>query len=70
VEIVDRGKGISGTPGSNHVRPGVGVRGMRERVSQLHGQFVIDSDSSGTTVRAILPIVVPVSSAGEVDAGG
>ena len=62
VRVEDRGKGIlpdkqvemnsSGTPG-------VGIRGMRERVHQLGGSLEIHSDGlgKGTVVTAILPIV-------------
>lgn len=58
VEIEDRGKGIplekqeemnsSGTPG-------VGIRGMRERLRQLGGTLVFRSGSSGTVVVVTLP---------------
>jgi signal transduction histidine kinase len=37
------------------LRTGVGLRGMRERVAQLGGEFHVESDSKGTTVTAILP---------------
>jgi signal transduction histidine kinase len=58
VEISDQGKGIpaekleemasSGTPG-------VGVRGMRERLRQLGGSLGMQSNGSGTTVTVRLP---------------
>lgn len=58
VEINDQGKGIpvekleemasSGTPG-------VGIRGMRERLRQLGGTLEMQSNSSGTTVTIRLP---------------
>jgi signal transduction histidine kinase len=35
---------------------GVGIRGMRERVRHFRGDLVIESDSSGTRVHAILPL--------------
>jgi PAS domain S-box-containing protein len=35
---------------------GVGIRGMRERIRHLHGDLIIDSSSSGTTVCATLPL--------------
>jgi PAS domain S-box-containing protein len=35
---------------------GVGIRGMRERVRQFHGDLVIESNSSGTRVFASLPL--------------
>jgi signal transduction histidine kinase len=64
VEIEDKGKGIppdkqeemnsSGTPG-------VGIRGMRERVRQLGGTLEIKSSGSGTIVVVELPLVEPSS---------
>lgn len=35
---------------------GVGIAGMRERVRQLGGTLEVHSDTSGTTVRATLPV--------------
>jgi PAS domain S-box-containing protein len=35
---------------------GVGIRGMRERVSQCDGDLVIESDSSGTRIYASIPL--------------
>jgi signal transduction histidine kinase len=59
VEVADKGKGIplekqqemasSGTPG-------VGIRGMRERIRQLAGSLDISSNVSGTVVVVRLPI--------------
>lgn len=40
---------------------GVGIRGMRERVRQFHGDLVIESDGSGTRVSASLPLRTPLS---------
>jgi PAS domain S-box-containing protein len=40
---------------------GVGIRGMRERVRHFRGDLVIESDGSGTRVRAILPLKTPLS---------
>ena len=36
---------------------GVGIAGMRERVKQLGGQMEIQSDSKGTTVKAVLQFI-------------
>lgn len=58
VEVQDRGKGISLEKQlelSSAGRTGVGFRGMRERLRQLGGSLEIQSDGSGTTVRATLP---------------
>jgi signal transduction histidine kinase len=59
VDVQDEGKGIppekrelmasSGTPG-------VGIRGMRERIRQLGGSLEIQSDDAGTLVAARLPV--------------
>src|SRR5215469_8762778 len=38
---------------------GVGIRGMRERLRQLGGEISIESDASGTTVLASLPVPSP-----------
>jgi len=63
VEVEDQGRGMSperlteiqvqGT--------GVGIRGMRERVSHFRGNLVIDSNASGTRVYATLPLRAPLS---------
>jgi PAS domain S-box-containing protein len=61
LEIKDKGKGIppgflteSGEDWLGSL--GVGLRGMHERMQQLHGALEICSDQSGTLVRASLPI--------------
>jgi PAS domain S-box-containing protein len=35
---------------------GVGIRGMRERVRQVHGELTVDSNALGTKITAIFPI--------------
>jgi signal transduction histidine kinase len=35
---------------------GVGIRGMRERVRQSHGELTIDSNALGTKITAIFPV--------------
>ena len=59
VEIEDKGKGIP--PEKRHEMasagtPGVGIRGMRERLRQLGGSLEIDSNGTGTVVIARLPL--------------
>jgi signal transduction histidine kinase len=58
VEIADAGKGLAsnvmGGAGPNP-RLGVGILGMKERVSRLGGSFEIISDATGTAIRASLP---------------
>ncbi len=58
VEVRDQGKGIPAeklaeiqTRGS-----GVGIRGMRERLRQFHGEMIIESTSLGTVVLVTIPI--------------
>ena len=59
VEVEDRGKGM--TPEkqvelASTGTPGVGIRGMRERLRQLGGNLEIRSDGEGTIVVAYLPV--------------
>ena len=52
-EVQDQGCGFSPLP---HLQDGVGIPGMRERVSQLDGSFeVLSTPGHGTLVRAVLP---------------
>jgi signal transduction histidine kinase len=57
LEIEDAGRGIPAevldSDGPQSL--GVGLRGMRERVNQLGGQFQIHSNSRGTIVKVSLP---------------
>jgi two-component system, chemotaxis family, CheB/CheR fusion protein len=59
LEIVDNGKGMSpdGPPkqGAEQQSFGVGILGMKERLSLLGGRLEISSGKQGTTVRAIIP---------------
>lgn len=58
LEIKDQGKGISDEKlaALNECAPGVGIRGMRERVRHLNGEMKVYSTSPGTTVTIRLPI--------------
>ncbi|HLZ40769.1 MAG TPA: response regulator [Candidatus Sulfotelmatobacter sp.] len=58
LEIKDQGKGISdeNLAALNEFAPGVGIRGMRERVRHLSGEMKVHSTSPGTTVSIRLPI--------------
>ena len=73
VEIEDAGKGIPLEKGSalgSSAHAGVGLRGMRERLRQLGGTLQVQSNSPGTRVTAILPVVrapaVPVQEVSRV----
>jgi PAS domain S-box-containing protein len=48
-EVQDHGKGIS----QERLAVGVGIRGMRERVRQSHGELTVDSNALGTKITAI-----------------
>jgi len=57
VEIRDQGKGMS-PPKLAEIQScssGVGIRGMRERVRQFHGELLIESDKTGTRILARIP---------------
>lgn len=61
LEIADEGKGIPATvQGESGVSRqeviGVGLRGMRERLTQLGGQLEISSNEHGATVSAMVPV--------------
>jgi signal transduction histidine kinase len=58
VEIQDEGKGISpGRMAEIQSRgSGVGIRGMRERLNQIHGTMTIQSSPSGTRISATIPV--------------
>jgi signal transduction histidine kinase len=57
LDIRDQGKGMSGARLAEIQSglSGVGIRGMRERLSQFEGAMKIESDSLGTRVFATIP---------------
>jgi signal transduction histidine kinase len=58
LEIRDAGRGIPVEKQQQiklGLRAGVGLRGIRERVTQMGGQLEIESDSSGTAILATFP---------------
>jgi len=66
LEIKDRGKGIPPSLREQSTldamnTPGVGLRGMNERVLQLGGNFDLISTDAGTTVKAVVPTAEPRS---------
>ena len=59
VEVSDKGKGIPRDKleeMSSTGTPGVGIRGMRERLRQLGGALEIESAKAGTVVSVMLPL--------------
>ena len=76
LEVRDKGKGIPPEKISEMAStnaPGVGIRGMRERIHQLCGSLEISSAGSGkgTVVLVILPVASvapPVAAPNEDDA--
>jgi signal transduction histidine kinase len=66
VEVADKGKGIPPEKRDEMDSlgmPGVGIRGMRERLRQLGGNLEIKSGGTGTVVVVRLPLVKPPSTA-------
>jgi signal transduction histidine kinase len=65
VEVEDRGKGIPPEKQfemASTGTPGVGIRGMRERLRQLGGSLDIHSNGKGTLIVARLPVAVASAS--------
>ena len=62
LEVRDSGRGMPAVPDrkaeQSGARFGVGILGMRERLTQLGGELQIESNGSGTTVRARIPLPV------------
>lgn len=64
LEVIDRGKGFSSTAtsGDAHLKYGVGIPGMKERVRRFGGTIDISSNPGGTTVKARLSLHPPACS--------
>jgi len=62
LEVRDCGRGMPAVPERHSDPPGarfgVGILGMRERMTQLGGGLEIESNGTGTTVRAHIPVPV------------
>jgi two-component system, NarL family, sensor kinase len=62
LEVRDQGRGIESEVLERVRRRGaglgVGINGMRERVTQLGGQLEVDSTERGTVLRAVLPVAI------------
>src|SRR5712664_94317 len=67
LEVIDRGRGMDKKAiergNGSGTRLGVGILGMRERMTQLGGRLEIESSSSGTTVRVSIPLRTEVTDA-------
>jgi len=62
LEVKDEGSSISPEALSKIASlglPGVGLRGMQERVSGFGGELNISSDKKGTVIKVILPLPSP-----------
>jgi signal transduction histidine kinase len=72
LKVEDRGTGIPAEKLENarsDGTPGVGIRGMRERIRQLEGTLTVHSSPKGTTVEVTLPLKqAPVAAPPEVAA--
>ena len=65
LEVTDQGKGIDKEKLSQIVSfraPGVGLRGIRERIQNFQGDLEIASDSNGTRVKVVIPLDIKPSS--------
>ena len=67
LEVSDQGRGMDQAAvergRSTRSRLGVGILGMRERMTQLGGRLEVESNPSGTTVRAAIPMMAEVPNA-------
>lgn len=74
LEVSDRGRGMNhakaGVDKNTGARLGVGILGMRERMAQLGGSLDVESSSSGTKIRATIPVKDEVSHAPSHPSGG
>ena len=61
VEVQDHGRGMSKERLAEvqSQGTGVGIRGMRERVRQVHGELTIESNALGTRIIAAFPARMP-----------
>jgi signal transduction histidine kinase len=73
VEVVDQGTGIPPEKKSGLLSegtPGVGIRGMRERLRQLGGTLEIDSNGNGKGTIVVARLPVPIGRANVVAMAG
>jgi PAS domain S-box-containing protein len=72
LEIQDQGKGLKPALLERLTEdwtgaPGVGLRGMNERMQQLGGRLELSSTGKGTTLTAIIPLVESSATPTEID---
>jgi PAS domain S-box-containing protein len=64
LEVKDYGKGIDAELlkrfEASGAGVGIGLAGMRERLRELGGRLEVESDATGTLIRALVPLVVSV----------
>jgi signal transduction histidine kinase len=69
LKVKDNGSGIAAdrlrSLREGGAEVGIGLAGMRERVRDLGGHLDLDSDASGTTVTAVMPILLAASESDE-----
>jgi signal transduction histidine kinase len=58
LEVQDNGRGFAGPGNGDEMALGVGLSSMRERLEQLGGELVLQSNDGGTSLRAALPVTV------------
>jgi signal transduction histidine kinase len=62
LEVKDNGRGMPETLLSHFLATGAGMgaglAGIRERARELEGKLTLESDSSGTLVRVIIPVTL------------
>ena len=67
LHVIDQGRGMHRLTAERRsgvgTRLGVGILGMRERMTQLGGRLEVGSTPSGTTVRATIPLMTEVPNA-------
>ena len=57
LRIRDFGKGLPDPRNGVVVKPGVGIAGMRERITQLRGELRVVNAEPGTLVEAVIPLL-------------
>lgn len=65
LEVKDHGKGIDPELlerfNKSGAGAGIGLAGMRERLSELRGRLEIESNKGGTLIGAVIPVTTSVA---------